>query len=173
MTDILESVKKSIGIIGEYQDGTVMEHIAEARRYLIAGGVPDYIAEHEISVGVISRGVDDLWNFGSGNLSPYFKQRAGQLAYEISSGKYIVFYQGDYGEKFSIPIGFTLQEEDKVIFSCEEIEKEFSGTEDYILIDLTNEESQTLIKGTYTWKLKVQNENMSKTVMADGVLIVR
>ena len=54
--NILDRVKKALGIEGEYQD--------------------------DISIGVLTRGVADLWNYGSndGKLSQYFIQRVSQLA---------------------------------------------------------------------------------------------
>lgn len=36
------------------------------------------------AVGILTRGVSDLWNYGAGNstLSPYFKERTVQLVYK-------------------------------------------------------------------------------------------
>lgn len=36
------------------------------------------------AVGILTRGVSDLWNYGAGNstFSPYFKERAVQLVYK-------------------------------------------------------------------------------------------
>ena len=71
---MLEKVKKSLGITGSYQDDTIQLYIDEVKQYLIDGGVS--------KVGVITRGVADLWNYGSGgtSFSPYFLQRAIQLS---------------------------------------------------------------------------------------------
>lgn len=80
---MLEHVKKSIGMEGnDYHDGVLQEHIDEVTEYLIDGGVPETIAKSSKCKGVVSRGVSDLWNYGSGgtSLSPYFKERAAQLA---------------------------------------------------------------------------------------------
>lgn len=79
---MLEKVKKSLGITGSFQDATIQEYIDEVKRYLIDGGVLKEVAEHSSSVGVIARGVADLWNYGSGgtSFSPYFIQRAIQLS---------------------------------------------------------------------------------------------
>ena len=79
---MLEKVKKSLGITGSFQDATIQEYIDEVKRYLIDGGVLKEVAEHSSSVGVIARGVADLWNYGSGgtSFSPYFMQRAIQLS---------------------------------------------------------------------------------------------
>jgi hypothetical protein len=45
-------------------------------------GVPESVINSNISAGVISRGVTDLWSYGTndGKLSNYFYQRVSQLA---------------------------------------------------------------------------------------------
>ena len=84
MIDTLDRVKKGLGITGKYQDDTILEYISEVKRFLIDGGVEKSIVEADSTVGLIIRGVSDLWNYGSGGatLSPYFIQRATQLAYK-------------------------------------------------------------------------------------------
>ena len=79
---MLEEVKKSLGITGNYQDNTIQKYINEVKRFLIDGGVQKEVVEHSSSIGIIARGVSDLWNYGSGGteLSPYFIQRAIQLS---------------------------------------------------------------------------------------------
>jgi hypothetical protein len=44
------------------------------------------VVNSDVSAGVISRGVTDLWNYGSsgGKLSEYFYQRVGQLVYKTT-----------------------------------------------------------------------------------------
>lgn len=85
MTDaeLLQKVKGSLGITGAYQDETLKTYIDEVKNYLIDAGVPEAIVTSSASVGVITRGVSDLWNYGMGNttLSEYFYQRALQLKY--------------------------------------------------------------------------------------------
>lgn len=86
MTDeeLLTKVKCGLGITGTYQDETLKVYIAEVKQFLIDAGVNSAVVNSSKSVGVIVRGVSDLWNYGSGNaeLSQYFMQRATQLAYE-------------------------------------------------------------------------------------------
>lgn len=81
MTDaqMLESVKAALGIEGTYQDTTITEYINEVKSFLIRAGV----RESDITPGVVSRGVADLWSYGAGGgkLSEYFMQRATQLSY--------------------------------------------------------------------------------------------
>ena len=77
---ILADVKKSLGIEGNYQDGTVNEYILEIVDFLVDAG----IETKNISHGLVARGVADLWSYGAGDgkLSEYFKQRATQLSYK-------------------------------------------------------------------------------------------
>ena len=69
MVDILEKVKNSLGITGNYQDETLNEYINEVKLYMISAGVSESVANSEMSAGVIARGVSDLWNYGNGKLS--------------------------------------------------------------------------------------------------------
>lgn len=82
--ELLEKVKSALGITGTYQDNTLQLYIDEVKEYLLNAGVSQSTIDSSSSVGVIARGVSDLWNYGSGNtaLSPYFMQRAIQLAYQ-------------------------------------------------------------------------------------------
>ena len=76
--NMLDKVKSSLGIEGDYQDETLSEYIDEVEAFLKDGGVP----AAKITAGIIARGVTDLWNYGAGGgeLSEYFMQRAAQLA---------------------------------------------------------------------------------------------
>lgn len=83
--ELLEHVKTMLGISGTYQDNTLKAYIAEIKEYLLGAGVVQDIVDSTASAGVITRGVSDLWNYGSGNatLSPYFYQRATQLVLRV------------------------------------------------------------------------------------------
>lgn len=82
--ELLEKVKSALGITGAYQDETLSLYIEDVKEYLKDAGVSESIINSSVSIGVITRGVADLWNYGSGNteLSPYFYQRAAQLVYK-------------------------------------------------------------------------------------------
>lgn len=82
---MLEKVKANLGITGTFQDTTIQGYIDEVKEFLMDGGVSKEVVDAETSVGIISRGVADLWNYGSGgtSFSPYFLQRATQLAYKV------------------------------------------------------------------------------------------
>lgn len=77
----LNDVKNALGITGDYLDGTLQIYFDEVVLFLEDAGVP----VSKITAGLVSRGVADLWNYGGaeGKLSPYFIQRATQLAYSI------------------------------------------------------------------------------------------
>lgn len=81
---LLEEVKKSLGVTGTYQDETLKNYIYEVLEYLSDAGVSDKVLQSEAVIGIVARGVSDLWNNGSGGVSfsPYFMQRAVQLAYK-------------------------------------------------------------------------------------------
>lgn len=80
MNVTLEDVKNAIGITGDYLDNTLQPYFDEVVDFLTDAGVK----QSNITTGIVARGVTDLWNYGAsqGQLSPYFFQRASQLAYK-------------------------------------------------------------------------------------------
>ena len=81
-TELLKKVKAGLGITGDYQDETLQLYIDEVKGFMRSAGVADTVVDSSEAVGVIMRGVADLWNYGSGSvkLSEYFIQRVIQLA---------------------------------------------------------------------------------------------
>lgn len=83
MTDaaLLTFVKNGLGITGAYQDETLSVYIGEVKAFMESAGVSRETISSEASVGCITRGVADLWNYGAGSaaLSKYFVQRVLQL----------------------------------------------------------------------------------------------
>lgn len=77
---MLTKVKSALGITGDYLNDTLSEYIDEVMTFLTDAGVK----QSNITAGIVSRGVSDLWNYGAGDgkLSPYFLQRATQLSYK-------------------------------------------------------------------------------------------
>lgn len=75
---LLDSVKLSLNITGNYQDETIAQYIDEVVAFLKDAGV----AASRITPGIVARGVSDLWDYGAGQgkLSEYFLQRAAQLS---------------------------------------------------------------------------------------------
>lgn len=77
---MLTKVKSTLGITGDYLNETLSEYIDEVMTFLTDAGVK----QSNITAGIVSRGVSDLWNYGAGDgkLSSYFMQRATQLSYK-------------------------------------------------------------------------------------------
>lgn len=82
--DILTEVKKALGITGDFLNDTLTIYVREVIQFLSGAGVADTVIFSNASVGIITRGVCDLWNYGNagGTLSTYFMQRATQLSYK-------------------------------------------------------------------------------------------
>lgn len=78
---LLQSVKTALGITGDYQNETIKFYMYEVLEYLSDAGVSAETLMQPSIVGVVARGVSDLWNYGNsgGKLSEYFIQRAIQL----------------------------------------------------------------------------------------------
>lgn len=76
----LDDVKDALGITGTAQDKTLTAYYNDVVGFLKDSGV----AEKNITAALVARGVSDIWNYGAGEgeLSPYFMQRATQLAYK-------------------------------------------------------------------------------------------
>ena len=83
-TELLSEVKKRIGVTGDYQNDVISGHIQDVKDYMIDSGVSDSVMDSNAIIGAVTRGVSDLWNYGSGNgeFSPYFFQRVTQLVYK-------------------------------------------------------------------------------------------
>lgn len=81
-SELLKNVKSGLMITTDLFDDVLKIHIRDVKSYLKNAGVKDSVIESEDSVGVILRGVSDLWNNGSGDVkfSPYFIDRATQLS---------------------------------------------------------------------------------------------
>lgn len=84
--ELLKKVKLGLGITGTYQDETIQFYIDEVKSFMCSAGVAQSVVDSSDAVGVIMRGVADLWNYGSGSvkLSEYFIQRVIQLAAETA-----------------------------------------------------------------------------------------
>ena len=83
-TELLSEVKKRIGVTGDYQNDVISGHIQDVKDYMIDAGVSDFVMDSNAIIGAVTRGVSDLWDYGSGKgeFSPYFIQRVTQLVYK-------------------------------------------------------------------------------------------
>ena len=76
---ILAGVKAALVVTSDFMDTTISVYIDDVTDYMSGAGVPDSVIA--ASVGVIARGVNDLWTASSGDAkySPYFYDRVSQL----------------------------------------------------------------------------------------------
>ena len=78
-TELLTKVKEGLSIYGNHLDSTLLIYISEVKHYALDAGVPSEFFNTEPSVGLITIGVDDLYNRHS--LGEYFTYRINQLKY--------------------------------------------------------------------------------------------
>lgn len=79
--ELLSEIKTRLSVTGDFHDGLFTALAEDVKEYLTSAGAD---AESPAAVGVIARGVADLWNFGSGDgkFSEVFYQRVSQLVIE-------------------------------------------------------------------------------------------
>lgn len=79
--ELLSEIKTRLSVTGNFHDGLFTALAEDVKEYLTSAGAD---AESSAAVGVIARGVADLWNFGSGDgkFSEVFYQRLSQLVIE-------------------------------------------------------------------------------------------
>lgn len=82
MDDILEVVKDAIGITDDYHDKKLRNYISEVKEYMKGAGISEETVNSKTSYGTIVQGVTDIWIYGQGNLSNYFKERVIQIYYK-------------------------------------------------------------------------------------------
>jgi hypothetical protein len=77
---LIEKVKIAMGISGDEVNDTLSLYIDEILDYMTNAGVSEEMAV--ASVGVVARGVSDLWDNDGGGVkfSPFFHERVSQLA---------------------------------------------------------------------------------------------
>lgn len=81
--DLLTAIKTRLDITGTYHDAKLNGYIDDVKNYLLDGGVDSNVVSDQCAIGVITRGVADLWNYGQGgSFSDYFRERATQLAFK-------------------------------------------------------------------------------------------
>lgn len=83
-TELLNCIKDLLHITGTYQDDTLARLINDVKCFMEDAGVDAEIINSPVSVGVIFRGVSDMWDYGAGTakFSEYFIQRVMQLKYK-------------------------------------------------------------------------------------------
>lgn len=81
--ELVNEIKKRLGITGTHHDILLLAYANDTKEFMHSAGIPAEVVDSEASVGLISRGVADLWNLGSGLgvFSGFFKQRIAQMYY--------------------------------------------------------------------------------------------
>lgn len=79
--ELLQEIKATNNFTGEYHDKALKNHIQEVKFFLVDAGISKETVNSNKALGVINRGVMDLWNYGAndGDLSGYFCKRVTQL----------------------------------------------------------------------------------------------
>lgn len=75
-SELLPKIKAVKNLTGSYHDERLMPCIEEVLDFLHDAGVKDKY----ITVGIVARGVSDLYDVPNGELSAYFIQRTKQLS---------------------------------------------------------------------------------------------
>lgn len=70
---LLEEVKKTNNITGNFHDARVMGYIGDVKRFMLQAGVPAAVLDTDKVVGLIAMAVDSLMETGA--LSAYVQQR--------------------------------------------------------------------------------------------------
>lgn len=85
--ELFNQSKEALGIYTNYQDKQLKPYFNDVIAYLKSAGVSENKILSESAVGVVARGLSDLWSYGAGTakLSQYFYERAAQLALDSSS----------------------------------------------------------------------------------------
>lgn len=81
---LVKELKSRLAITDNYHDAMLLAFANDTKDYLKAGGVSAELLESEKALGILTRGVIDLWNNtpSGGSFSPLFLQRAIQLIAE-------------------------------------------------------------------------------------------
>ena len=85
---VIDDVKAALGVVGDHADAALNVHVQAVTDYLLGAGVADTAIKNGKATGAIVRGVADLWNAGSGDVSfsPVFYDMATQLAVTYPEG---------------------------------------------------------------------------------------
>lgn len=77
----LTQIKQALGITG-IPDTTLTVWLTDVKDYMLNAGVPNSVINAQTTIGTLTRGVADCWNYGAGNtgFSTLFKERVTQLA---------------------------------------------------------------------------------------------
>lgn len=79
----ITKIKKGLGIAEGIPDETVEIWLTDVKDFMKNAGVPDHVINASTTIGLLARGVSDIWNYGDSektDFSVVFKQRVAQLS---------------------------------------------------------------------------------------------
>ncbi|MBO7211049.1 MAG: hypothetical protein J6V44_08655 [Methanobrevibacter sp.] len=78
----IAKIKSALGIGAGIPDDTISVWLTDAKDFMLKAGVPTSVINADTTIGTLTRGVSDLWNYGSGDtgFSTVFEKRVAQLA---------------------------------------------------------------------------------------------
>ena len=78
----ITQIKAALGIGDGIPDATINVWLTDVKDYMLNAGVPNSVINAQTTIGTLTRGVADCWNYGAGNtgFSTLFKERVAQLA---------------------------------------------------------------------------------------------
>ena len=84
---MLEEIKTRLSIYGTDLDPTITGMIDDVVAFCLAAGIKYSQLTQPSAIGLIARGVADLWNYGAGDgkFSPLFHMRLNQLCIDASN----------------------------------------------------------------------------------------
>lgn len=84
MTDSeqLTAIKTALGIGSGIPDAMLSVWLTDVKDYMLSAGVPESVINAPSTIGTLTRGVSDCWNYGNTNtgFSTLFKERVCQLS---------------------------------------------------------------------------------------------
>ena len=83
--ELLQEIKTRLAITDTYHDKMLTCFIQDTKDYLISVGITEELLSNSKALGLLARGVVDLWNNkpSDGKFSQVFYQRAIQLRAEV------------------------------------------------------------------------------------------
>lgn len=85
--ELLTRVKNGMLISGTSFDDALTMHIDEVKSYLANAGISNETIESQKAVGIITRGVADLFTNETPTLSNYFHERVAQMVLAENGGE--------------------------------------------------------------------------------------
>lgn len=79
----ITKIKQGLGIAEGIPDATVEIWLTEVKDFMKNSGVPDHVINASTTIGLLARGVSDIWNYGDSEktgFSVVFMQRVAQLS---------------------------------------------------------------------------------------------